>query len=91
MSIRTVLLKKPSNVKEIRDIIYKEKFYQRPAGCYYWWRNRNFNITQSLKEYTSNITAIVTVADDGGGSGVLEMIWNTSAGDIRNCMLRLLN
>ena len=26
---------------------------------------------RGLKRYTSNVTAIVTVADDGGGSGVL--------------------
>lgn len=26
---------------------------------------------RGLKEYTKNITAIVTVTDDGGGSGVL--------------------
>jgi len=28
-------------------------------------------LLRGLKKYTSNITAIVTVADDGGGSGVL--------------------
>ena len=28
---------------------------------------------RGLKRYTENITAIVTVADDGGGSGVLQL------------------
>lgn len=45
-----------------------------------------------LKGYTKNITAIVTVADDGGGSGVLrEDLGMLPPGDIRACMLALAN
>lgn len=45
---------------------------------------------RGLKHYTSNITAIVTVADDGGGSGVLrEELGILPPGDIRNCILAL--
>ncbi|MGH4119382.1 gluconeogenesis factor YvcK family protein [Clostridium sp.] len=45
---------------------------------------------RGLKKYTSNITAIVTVADDGGGSGVLrEDLGILPPGDIRNCILAL--
>ena len=45
---------------------------------------------RGLKYYTSNITAIVTVADDGGGSGVLrETLGILPPGDIRNCLLAL--
>ena len=45
---------------------------------------------RGLKYYTSNITAIVTVADDGGGSGVLrEDLGMLPPGDIRNCILAL--
>src|SRR5690606_31484470 len=45
-----------------------------------------------LKEYTSNITAIVTVADDGGSSGVLrEDLGMLPPGDIRSCILALAN
>lgn len=45
---------------------------------------------RGLKYYTSNITAIVTVADDGGGSGVLrEDLGILPPGDIRNCILAL--
>ena len=29
------------------------------------------NMLRGLKQYTENISAIVTVADDGGGSGML--------------------
>ncbi|CAB1253467.1 uridine diphosphate-N-acetylglucosamine-binding protein YvcK [Clostridium sp. MT-14] len=45
---------------------------------------------RGLKYYTSNITAIVTVADDGGGSGDLrEDLGMLPPGDIRNCILSL--
>ncbi len=47
---------------------------------------------RGLKHYTPNITAIVTVADDGGGSGVLrEDLGMLPPGDIRNCLLSLAN
>ena len=43
-----------------------------------------------LKEFTSNITAIVTVADDGGSSGRLRQQFDVlPPGDIRNCLVAL--
>lgn len=45
---------------------------------------------RGLKQYTSHITAIVTVGDDGGGSGKLrEDLGMLPPGDIRNCILAL--
>ncbi|TDT63730.1 gluconeogenesis factor YvcK family protein [Fonticella tunisiensis] len=45
---------------------------------------------RGLKEYTTNITAIVTVADDGGGSGVLRKnLGMLPPGDIRNCLVAM--
>ncbi len=45
-----------------------------------------------LKEYTENVTAIVTVTDDGGGSGMLRHEFGVlPPGDIRNCLLALAN
>ena len=47
---------------------------------------------RGLKQYVDNITAIVTVADDGGGSGVLRHdLGMPPPGDIRNCLLALAN
>ncbi len=47
---------------------------------------------RGLKRYTKNITAIVTVADDGGGSGVLRQeLGMLPPGDIRNCLEALAN
>lgn len=49
-------------------------------------------ILRGLKLYTKNLTAIVTVADDGGGSGVLrEDLGMPPPGDIRSCMEALAN
>lgn len=47
---------------------------------------------RGLKKYTKNLTAVVTVADDGGGSGVLRReIGMPPPGDIRHCMEALAN
>ena len=47
-------------------------------------------ILRGLKEHTSNITAIVAVADDGGSSGVLrEELGIPPVGDIRRCLAAL--
>ncbi len=47
-------------------------------------------LLRGLKEETSNITAVVTVMDDGGSSGRLrEEIDVLPPGDVRNCILAL--
>ena len=47
---------------------------------------------RGIKKYTSEITAIVTVADNGGGSGKLrEEMGIIAPGDIRNCIAALAN
>ncbi|MFN7229015.1 MAG: uridine diphosphate-N-acetylglucosamine-binding protein YvcK [Synechococcaceae cyanobacterium] len=47
-------------------------------------------LLSGLKRYSSNITAIVTVADDGGSSGVLRREFGVQPpGDIRNCLAAL--
>lgn len=47
-------------------------------------------LLRCLKSKTPNVTAVVTVADDGGGSGMLRDDLNMlPPGDIRNCILAL--
>jgi uncharacterized cofD-like protein len=47
---------------------------------------------RGLKLYSKNLTAIVTVADDGGGSGQLrDDLGMPPPGDIRNCLQALAN
>lgn len=48
------------------------------------------NLLKGLKQYSSNITAIVTVADDGGSSGRLRREFGIlPPGDLRNCIAAL--
>jgi len=47
-------------------------------------------ILRGIKKITDNLTAIVTVADDGGGSGILrEDLGMLPPGDIRSCILAM--
>ncbi|HCJ10286.1 MAG TPA: hypothetical protein DHW14_03875 [Clostridiales bacterium] len=47
-------------------------------------------VLRGLKKYTANLTAIVTVADDGGSSGRLRgELGILPPGDIRNCLVAL--
>ena len=47
-------------------------------------------LLSGLKRYSGNLTAIVTVADDGGSSGVLRRELGVQPpGDIRNCLAAL--
>jgi uncharacterized cofD-like protein len=49
-------------------------------------------LLRGLKLYTHNLTAVVTVADDGGSSGRLrESFGILPPGDIRNCLAALSN
>ncbi len=49
-------------------------------------------LLRGLKQHTNNITAIVTVADDGGSSGRLRQTMGIlPPGDIRNCLAALSN
>jgi uncharacterized cofD-like protein len=49
-------------------------------------------LLRGLKEYSNNITAVVTVGDDGGSSGRLrEEQGIIPPGDIRNCIAALAN
>lgn len=50
------------------------------------------NMLRGLKLYTGGLTAIVTMADDGGGSGRLrDELGMPPPGDVRNCLQALAN
>lgn len=47
-------------------------------------------LLSGLKEYSANISAIVTMADDGGSSGRLRREYRTlPPGDLRNCLIAM--
>ena len=77
--------------REIFDIIYQRRLLERGPKVVTIGGGSGLSVLlEGLKEYTSNITAIVTVADDGGSSGRLrEQFDILPPGDIRNCLVAL--
>lgn len=71
--------------------IYDKKFLSRGPKIVVIGGGTGLSVLlRGLKLFTSNITAIVTVTDDGGGSGKLrEDLGMLPPGDIRNCILAL--
>ena len=50
----------------------------------------SFTMLSALKEYTSQIAAIVSMADDGGSTGVLrDELGTLPPGDVRQCLVAL--
>lgn len=50
----------------------------------------SFTLLSSLKDYTSNITALVNMADDGGSTGQLrDELGVLPPGDVRQCLVAL--
>lgn len=77
--------------KKIESLMYEKKLLVKgPKIVVIGGGTGLSTMLRGLKYYTSNITAIVTVGDDGGGSGDLrEDLGMLPPGDIRNCILAL--
>ncbi len=88
-SFVTILL--PQREDELVDKIYKKRILERGFKIVAVGGGTGLSmLLHGLKEYTSNITAIVTVADDGGSSGRLRQdLGVLPPGDIRNCLVAL--
>jgi len=73
------------------ELIYQKRFLARGPRIVAIGGGTGLSILlRGLKEHTSNLTAIVTVADDGGSSGVLRAgLGIPPVGDIRNCIAAL--
>ena len=73
------------------EVIYQKRFLARgPRVVAIGGGTGLSTLLRGLKEHTSNLTAVVTVADDGGSSGVLRAELGIPAvGDIRNCIVAL--
>lgn len=70
----------------------KSKFIDNPKIVVIGGGTGISNIIRGLKKFTKNIVAVVTVADDGGGSGILRNdLGILPPGDIRNCLIALAN
>jgi uncharacterized cofD-like protein len=73
------------------EVIYQKRFLARgPKVVAIGGGTGLSTLLRGLKEHTSNLTAVVTVADDGGSSGVLRTeLGIPPVGDIRNCIVAL--
>jgi uncharacterized cofD-like protein len=73
------------------EVIYQKRFLARgPRVVAIGGGTGLSTLLRGLKEVTSNLTAVVTVADDGGSSGVLRSeLGIPPVGDIRNCIAAL--
>ncbi|WP_243276641.1 gluconeogenesis factor YvcK family protein [Desulfallas sp. Bu1-1] len=73
------------------DIIYANRYLERgPRVVVIGGGTGAPVLLRGLKEYTGNLTAIVTVADDGGSSGRLRGdLGILPPGDVRNCLVAL--
>jgi uncharacterized cofD-like protein len=75
----------------ITDVLYRRKYKDRePRVVVIGGGTGLSNLLKGLKRHTNNITAIVTVGDDGGSSGRLRQeLGVLPPGDIRNCITAL--
>jgi uncharacterized cofD-like protein len=91
MIISLITLFLPQRERDIVDILYQRRFLERgPKVVAIGGGQGLSHLLLGLKEYTANLTAIVTVADSGGSSGRLREEFNIVApGDIRNCLVAL--
>lgn len=88
-SVINVLL--PGNEDKLVDVIYARRQLKRGPKIVVIGGGTGLSaLLKGLKEYTSNLTAIVTVGDDGGSSGRLRReLGIIPPGDVRNCLVAL--
>lgn len=81
----------PQREREFINILYQKRFLERgPRIVTVGGGTGLSTLLHGLKQHTNNITAIVTVADNGGSSGRLrEQFGVLPPGDIRNCLVAL--
>ena len=88
-SIIMVLL--PDSSERLVDIIYEKRRLGKGPNVTVVGGGHGLSVLlRGIKAATSNVTAVVTVADDGGSSGRLrEEFGIIPPGDLRNCLVAL--
>ncbi|WP_018247916.1 gluconeogenesis factor YvcK family protein [Orenia marismortui] len=89
ISIYDALL--PDKNAELIELLYQERYRKKgPKIVVVGGGTGLSTMLRGIKKFTNNITAIVTVADDGGSSGALrDELGILPPGDIRNCLVAL--
>jgi uncharacterized cofD-like protein len=90
-SLISVLAPNRNRTESLVNTIYTQRFLRRgPRIVAIGGGTGLASLLRGLKEYTGNLTAIVTVADDGGSSGVLRReLGVLPPGDVRSCIAAL--
>ena len=90
-SLISALAPNRDSTESLVNTIYNQRFLRRgPKIVAIGGGTGLSTLLRGLKEYTGNLTAIVTVADDGGSSGVLRReLGVLPPGDVRNCIAAL--
>jgi len=89
--MRALLEPYPTGEEPLVEMLYQRRLRARGPNVVAIGGGTGLSsLLRGLKEVTSNITAVVTVADDGGSSGKLrEGLGIAPMGDIRNCIAAL--
>lgn len=82
---------RPGHQEKVVDALYRHRQRQRGPKVVTIGGGTGLSVLlRGLKEYTDHLTAIVTVADDGGSSGRLRKeLGVLPPGDFRNCIAAL--
>jgi uncharacterized cofD-like protein len=82
---------RPGREESLVNIIYNYRYLSRgPRIVAIGGGTGLSTLLRGLKEHTANLTAVVTVADDGGSSGRLRReLGVLPPGDVRNCIAAL--
>jgi uncharacterized cofD-like protein len=91
LRVMTDPLRAPDADQPLVEVIYQKRFLAKGPRIVAIGGGTGLSaLLRGLKEHTSNLTAVVTVADDGGSSGVLRQeLGIPPVGDIRNCIAAL--
>ncbi|WP_297964919.1 YvcK family protein [uncultured Anaerovibrio sp.] len=81
----------PSSSEKLVDLIYEKRMLGKGPSVTVVGGGHGLSVLlRGIKEVTTNVTAVVTVADDGGSSGRLrEELGIIPPGDLRNCLVAL--
>lgn len=88
-SITSVL--SPELEGKLADVVFQRRYLSQGQSVVVVGGGTGLStMLRGLKRYTSNLTAVVTVTDDGGSSGRLKREMGVlPPGDIRNCLVAL--
>lgn len=83
----------PEHLDELPDVIHRRRSLGQGERIVVIGGGTGLStMLRGLKRYTSNLTAVVTMTDDGGSSGLLQKQLGPAMlppGDIRNCLVAL--